>query len=109
MNVRLVRAVPWLRLLRVGLAQRRSGFDPRSVHVKLVGDNVAIGRVLLLVLRFFPCLYHASNVLTKPSKEQHTFGNRGELSRKILPLFQPRVMWYATQPTQLADGVCYDL
>ena len=48
-------AVPWLRrLVAAGLSQRRSGFDPGSVHVGFVVDKVALGQVFLRVLRFSP-------------------------------------------------------
>jgi hypothetical protein len=48
------RAVPWLRRLVAGLSPRRHGFDPGSVHVGFVVDNVALGQVSPRVLRFSP-------------------------------------------------------
>jgi hypothetical protein len=47
-------AVPWLRRLVAGLAQRRPGFDPGSVHVRFVVDRVALEEVFPRVLRFSP-------------------------------------------------------
>jgi hypothetical protein len=44
--------VPWLRLLVVSLSPNRPGFAPGSVHVGFVVDRVALGQVLLQVLRF---------------------------------------------------------
>jgi hypothetical protein len=37
-----------------GLSPRRPGFAPGSVHVGFVVDKVALGQVLLRVLRFSP-------------------------------------------------------
>ena len=37
-----------------GLSRRRLGFDPRSVHVRLMVDIVALGQVFLRVLRYSP-------------------------------------------------------
>jgi hypothetical protein len=48
------RAVPWLRRLVTVLSRRRPGFDPESVHVGFVVDNVALGQVFPRVLRFSP-------------------------------------------------------
>jgi hypothetical protein len=45
-----------------GFSLRLSGFAPRAVHVDFVMDRVALGRVLLRVLLFYPviilCLLH---------------------------------------------------
>jgi hypothetical protein len=49
-----MQAVPWLRRLVAGLSPRRSGFDPGSVHVGFVVDNMALGQVFPRVLRFSP-------------------------------------------------------
>jgi hypothetical protein len=49
-----VRAVPWLRRLVTGLPPQRPGFDPGSVHVGFVVDEVALGQVSPRVLRFSP-------------------------------------------------------
>jgi hypothetical protein len=38
-------AVPCLRRLVAGLSPRRPGFDPGSVHVGLVVDEVAMGHI----------------------------------------------------------------
>jgi hypothetical protein len=40
--------------LVVGLSSRKPGFDPMSGHVRFVRDRVALGQVLLRVLRFPP-------------------------------------------------------
>jgi hypothetical protein len=45
-------AVTWLRRLVAGLSQRRPGFDTRSVHVRFVVDEVALGLVFLRVVGF---------------------------------------------------------
>ena len=50
----LLEAVLWLRRLVVDLLPRRSGFDPRSPHVRYVVDQVALGQVLFRALLFFP-------------------------------------------------------
>jgi len=85
------------------LSSRRTGFDPRSVHVRLVVDRMALGQVFLRILRFFPCLYHSisaaySSSFTRCSyqdkesksgnlpKKHCFFGSRGLLDRKVLPL-----------------------
>jgi hypothetical protein len=47
-------AVPCFRRLVAGLSPRRPGFDPGSVHVGFVVDNVALGQVFPRVLRFSP-------------------------------------------------------
>jgi hypothetical protein len=47
-------AVPWLRLLVVGLPPRSPGFDPGLVLVGFVVDKVALGQVFPRVLRFSP-------------------------------------------------------
>jgi hypothetical protein len=47
-------AVPWLRRLAAGLPPRRPGFDPGSVHVGFVVDEVALGQVFPRALRFSP-------------------------------------------------------
>jgi hypothetical protein len=42
-----MKAVPWLRWLVAGLSPQRTGFDPASVHMGFVVDNLALGRVFL--------------------------------------------------------------
>jgi hypothetical protein len=44
--------VTWLRRLLAGLSPQRLRFDPRSVHVRLAVDEVALGQVPLAVLQF---------------------------------------------------------
>jgi hypothetical protein len=46
--------MPWFRLLVAGLSPRRPESDPRSVHVGLVVDKVALGNVFIRVLQFSP-------------------------------------------------------
>jgi hypothetical protein len=46
--------VLWLRRLVAGLAPRRPGFKPGSVHVGFMVDKVALGQVSLRVLLFSP-------------------------------------------------------
>jgi hypothetical protein len=46
--------VPWLRRLVAGLSPRRTEFDPGSVHMGFVVDEVALGQVSPRVLRFYP-------------------------------------------------------
>jgi hypothetical protein len=48
------KAVPWLRLLVAGVSLRSPGFEPRSLHVGFVVDNVALRQVFLQVLQFSP-------------------------------------------------------
>jgi hypothetical protein len=47
-------AVPWLRPLVAGISPRKTGFDVRSVHVRIIVDKVALGQVFLRVLPFYP-------------------------------------------------------
>jgi hypothetical protein len=54
MNNMLMLAVPWLRRLVAGLPRRKPGFDPGSVHVGFLVDEVALGQVFPRVLRFSP-------------------------------------------------------
>jgi hypothetical protein len=49
-------AVPWFRRLFAGLSQRRPGFDPGSVYVEFVVDNVALGTGFSL--GFSPSVLH---------------------------------------------------
>jgi hypothetical protein len=53
-------AVPWLRPLVAGLPQRRTGFDPGSVHVGFVVDKVAMGQVFPPNTSVFPCHFHST-------------------------------------------------
>jgi hypothetical protein len=47
-------ALQCLRRLIAGLSTQRAWFDPRSVHVRFVIDEVAVGQGLLSTLRFLP-------------------------------------------------------
>ena len=46
--------VPWVGQLIAGLSPPELVFDPRSVDVGFVVDNVALGQVSLQVLQFSP-------------------------------------------------------
>ena len=46
--------LPWLRRSVSGLSPWRLGFHPKSFHVRLVVDKVALGQFFLRVLRFSP-------------------------------------------------------
>jgi hypothetical protein len=46
------RAMPWFRWLVAGLSKRRPGFDPRSVYVRFVLENVAMEEVFFRKHRF---------------------------------------------------------
>jgi hypothetical protein len=63
-------AVPWLRGLVAGLEPRRPGFDPCSVYLGFVVDNVALGHVFLGVLRYSPVKFipHVLHYLEKLKK-----------------------------------------
>jgi hypothetical protein len=56
----LLTAAPRLRRLAAGLASRRPCFDPRPVKVRLVLDQVALGKISLRVLRFSSVSYNSS-------------------------------------------------
>jgi hypothetical protein len=47
-------AVPLLKCLVAGLSLWGPGFEPRLVHVRFAADKVALGQVLLRILRFSP-------------------------------------------------------
>lgn len=97
-------AVPCVRQLVGGLSPRGSGFDPRSVHVRLVVDKVATVQGFLRLLLFSstsisPPMLHTHFHLhvavnegqtdedCKLSNKQYSFGNRGPLVRKALSCF----------------------
>jgi hypothetical protein len=90
-----------VRHLVTGLSPQRPGFDPRSLDVKFVVDEVALEQFFLPVLRFSPvyvyrfanALYSSSSArctcqkekLTKPghlSRKQYCFGNGGSIGYK---------------------------
>ena len=52
----------WFRWLVAGLSPRRIRFDPRPVHVGFMVNKVVLGRDTLPAFRFFPCLYHPTDV-----------------------------------------------
>jgi hypothetical protein len=49
--------MPWCRWLFAVLSLWRPGFTSWLVHVGFVGDKVALRKVFLQVLWFFPCQY----------------------------------------------------
>jgi hypothetical protein len=56
-NSNIKMAVPWIRRL---VSSRRTGFDPGSVHVRYVFDNLALGRYASTSV--FPCQFHSTFV-----------------------------------------------
>jgi len=97
------KVLPCFRWLVAGLSKRRPGFDPRSVHVRFVLDEVAMGQVFLCILQFsivykispkFHTHLHLHVALTSRTNErslgtfqnQRCFGNPGEPERKVLSL-----------------------
>jgi hypothetical protein len=58
-------AVPWLRRLVSGLSLRGVGVSSRPVAVRFVVDEVALGQVLLRVLRFSLVITIPPGLLTK--------------------------------------------
>jgi hypothetical protein len=44
--------IPWIKRLVAGLLPRSSGFDPRSVHVRLAADIVPLGQAFIRACRF---------------------------------------------------------
>ena len=49
-----LKVVPWPRRCDASLSQQRTGFDPRPVLVRFVVDKLALGQVVVRVLRFSP-------------------------------------------------------
>jgi hypothetical protein len=97
------KAVPCFRRLVAGLSTRRAGFDRRSVHVRFVLDEVAMGQGFLRTTRFslvyitppnFHTHLHLHVALTSRRNEwslgtfqkQRCFGNPIEPERKLLSL-----------------------
>jgi hypothetical protein len=86
----------WLRHLVADLSPRRTGFNPRSVHVIFMVDKVAMGHVFLRVLWFClvsiitPMLHVHLHLLPEgqmgkfwePSRKKCPIGNRGALDTK---------------------------
>jgi hypothetical protein len=66
-------AVPWLRRLVAGLPLRSPGFDPGSVHVGFVLNNVVLGQVFSPSTSAFPCQIHSTGapLLRKMKKTDH--------------------------------------
>ena len=102
--------MPLIRQLVAGLSARRPEHDPKSVLVGFVVDKVAVGQVILRVLRISPVNIiptllqthrHLQISLTRRTNggnldilKKNFFGNRGELYRKEHPqvfLREPRL------------------
>jgi len=47
--------------LFAGLLPRMTGFDPRRVRFMFMGNEVVMGYVCFLIVRFFPCHYHSTS------------------------------------------------
>jgi hypothetical protein len=56
-------AVPWLRSLVAGLSPQRPGFEPRSIHVGFVVDEVALDRFFSEFVGFPLSIYHSTVAL----------------------------------------------
>jgi len=95
--------VPRLRRLVAGLSARRPGFGLRSIHVRFLVDEMALGQVFLLVFCFpLTISFHQCFILifiyvlllpegqnreaSDHSSSQCSFGSRGPLDRKMLSL-----------------------
>ena len=97
----------WLMRLVAGFSPRRHRFGPRSLHVRLVVDRVAIPKVLLffLVSVITTTLHrhiHLHVARTRRSnghslvtlkEKKGSVGNRGALDRKIVLLVLEDRMW----------------
>jgi len=101
---RFERVVERLRQLFAGLSRRGPEFDPTSVHVRFVVDNMALGQVFLRIIRvslvdIIPPMLHARLNLhvalvgrtngDSPGtfQKQSFFGNQRALDRKVHSLF----------------------
>jgi hypothetical protein len=87
-------AMPWHGRLVAGLSPWRPGFDPRSVHVVIVVDKVALAQVSIIP-PIFRALIHPHVALSRretgevweSSKNRCSFRNGGALDVKVLLLF----------------------
>jgi hypothetical protein len=70
-------AVPWFRRLVAGLSPRRPGFDPGSVRMGFVVDNVALGQVFSPSTSGFPCKFHSTGSPLKSSSQWCTISLQG--------------------------------
>jgi hypothetical protein len=55
------KAEPWVRRLVTGISPRNPGFDPRSGHVTVVMEKVALGQVPLPALPSSTADQHSTN------------------------------------------------
>lgn len=83
------RAVTLLGRSDLGLSPQKPWFSPRSVHLRFVGDEVALRQVLLLVLRVYPVtsnIYSTSSWVTQ-SPFSYTVYMNGIPRRKKIDSF----------------------
>jgi hypothetical protein len=117
-------AVPWLRRLVSGLSPRRTGFDPRSVHVGFVMDEVALGQVFTRVPRVFPVnfvppLFHYTEKRKKliifitglHNKPQGCGASvasaAGSSKKKAHSCFKTNIKYMSSCPKQLTASIQY--
>ena len=92
MNIRLQLALPLLKQVLAGASSRRPRFDPRSVHVRFVVDNVAPEQAFFQNVGV-PCLYHSTSDAHSSSStccsdqkddwaKQFSVGSRGASGKK---------------------------
>ena len=108
--------VPLIGRLVAGLSPEKPGFDPRTIHVRPVMDQMALVQVSLPVLQLSPVsiipptLHTPLSVIIPPTLHSHlqvqvaltrrtnerilgnfqkqcSFANRGTLDRRVLPFF----------------------
>jgi hypothetical protein len=66
-------AIPWLRRLVAGLSPRRPEFDPVSVNVGFVVDQVALGQDFPRILRFSPVNFIPPCSITRQNEKTIVF------------------------------------
>lgn len=85
-----------LRWLVAGLSPRRSGFDPRPFHVRVMADRMVLWQVLLPARPIFSCHYHSTSApyssatrccYQEEEEAKHCFGSRNAVGRKVLSIF----------------------
>jgi hypothetical protein len=72
-----------------GLSRRKLSFDPRSVHVRFVVDEVALGQVSFRALRFstvseIPPMFHTHLYLNIAITRRTKGRNLGNLRKAVL-------------------------
>jgi hypothetical protein len=90
----VVLTLRWLSRSVVGLPPPRPGYDPRSVHVRFVVEEVRLGQVFLAELPLMldtdlhlrvAVARRANRLGWKPSKKERSLGHTGALNRKDFP------------------------